>query len=98
MIDICYRTNLPKEVMAYPDVPFPEDLPSFVTNADVNKYLETYTQHFNLRKHIKFNHEVLSVKPVLRHEDKEMWDVVVKDLTNEKIEKNVYDAVIVCNG
>ena len=84
--------------MAYPDLPFPQDLPSFITNADVNKYLETYTEHFNFRKNIKFNHQVLSIKPVLGQEEKEKWDIVVKDLTNETIQKNIFDAVVVCNG
>ena len=84
--------------MAYPDVPFPQDLPSFVTNADVKEYLETYAEHFNFKKYIKFNHEVLSVKPILRKKETEMWDVVVKDLTSKKIQKNTFDAVVVCNG
>jgi cation diffusion facilitator CzcD-associated flavoprotein CzcO len=81
--------------MAYPDLPFPQDLPSFITNAEVQKYLETYTEHFNFKKYIKFNHQVLSIKP--GNKDKE-WDVIVKDLTNETTHKIVFDAIVVCNG
>ena len=84
--------------MAYPDLPFPQQLPSFITNGDVMKYLETYTEHFGLMSYVKFNHQVLSVKPVLKNKEKITWDVVVKDLTNETIHKSVFDAVIVCNG
>ena len=84
--------------MAYPDLPFPEYLPSFITNGDVMKYLETYTEHFALLSYVKFNHQVLSVKPVLKNKEKITWDVVVKDLTNDTIHKSVFDAVVVCNG
>ena len=44
------RTNLPKEVMAFPDFAFEKKLPSFVGHEDVRKYLEDYSTHFNLRK------------------------------------------------
>ncbi|KAK2140224.1 hypothetical protein NP493_5897g00000 [Ridgeia piscesae] len=46
-------TNLPVEVMAFPDFPFNEDLPSFVKHTDVCQYLTDYTDHFHLRDHIK---------------------------------------------
>ena len=50
-----FRTNLPKEVMAFPGYPFPENLPSFIRHEDVLKYLEDYSQHYDLQKLIKVN-------------------------------------------
>ena len=48
-----YRTNLPKEVMAFPDMPFDPSLQSFITHEDVLDYLEKYAAKFNLFKYIK---------------------------------------------
>ena len=47
------RTNLPKEVMAFPDFPFDEKLPSFMRHTDVLDYLEKYAAHFNVLKFVK---------------------------------------------
>lgn len=44
-----YRTNLPKEVMGFPDYPFPSDREeSYIHHSDVLKYLENYAEEFNL--------------------------------------------------
>ena len=85
--------------MAYPDFPFPKHLPSFVLTKDVGKYLEDYAQHFDLMKHIKLEHEVLSVK--VKYADdraKNVWQVAVKNLRNNVVDTNVFDAVVVCSG
>lgn len=82
--------------MAYPDLPFPQGLPSFVTHTDVMQYLRSYVEHFDLGKYINFSHQVLSVKP--RNDKQGVWEVVVKDLTNNTIHEDVFDAVVVCNG
>ena len=47
------RTNLPKEIMAFPDLPFPSHLPSFMHHTDVLQYLQDYTDMFDLRKYIQ---------------------------------------------
>ena len=94
-----FRTNLPKQVMAFPDHPFPNELPSFITNQDVVRYLDTYAERFELKKYIKLDHLVVSVKPIADgNEAKQSWDVVVKDLKSETVEKLLFDAVVVCNG
>jgi len=49
----CSRTNLPKEVMAFPGFPFPDHLPSFIKHQDVLKYLEDYATHYDLLQYIK---------------------------------------------
>ena len=51
-------TNLPKECMAFPDYPFPTSSNSYLHHTEVRKYLEGYTEHFDLKKHIQFNKEV----------------------------------------
>lgn len=48
------RTNLPKEVMAFPDLPFPDDIKeSFIGHRHVLNYLELYAQVYDLKKHIR---------------------------------------------
>ena len=47
------RTNLPKEVMAFPDYPFPNQEESFLHHTEVLKYLESYCDHFDVRPCIK---------------------------------------------
>ena len=44
------HTNLPKELMAFPDFPFPESEKSFVHHSKVTEYLEGYARHFALKQ------------------------------------------------
>ncbi len=63
--NVTYRTNLPKEIMFFPDFPFPSHLPSYVTHQEVLQYLQDYTEHYKLRQFIKFGTLVEQVKPSL---------------------------------
>ncbi|XP_060066421.1 uncharacterized protein LOC132546720 [Ylistrum balloti] len=93
------KTNLPKEVMAFPDFPFRKDLPSFVRHEDMLEYLESYATSFDLLKYIKFSTTVNSVNP-LKSPDKVTWQVTYKDLVNSDVSPvtETFDAVMVCNG
>ena len=60
-----YRTNLPKEVMMFPDFPFDPQLNSFLPHQEVQRYLETYCQSYDIRPHIRVSrpaagHQLLS--------------------------------------
>ena len=44
------HTNLPKELMAFPDFPFPESEDSFIHQSVVKNYIERYAKHFDLNK------------------------------------------------
>lgn len=87
-------TNIPKEIMGFPDFPFPSQVRSFLTSNDVLKYFHLYADTFNLHKNIKFEHHVLRVRPLL--DDK--WEFIVKNLVDDKIETFFFDSVLVCNG
>lgn len=88
------RTNLPHQVMEFPDHHYPEDTPAFASQSDVLNYLHSYANKFDLKKHIKFSHLVVQVVPV----EDEKWEVVVKNLPTNTYETNVFDAVFICNG
>ncbi|XP_063786960.1 uncharacterized protein LOC134936005 [Pseudophryne corroboree] len=94
------KTNLPKEIMEFPDFPFDPSLPSFIHHSDVLKYLEEYTDKFSIRPHIKFNSRVASVSPVLSDGDqrKVSWDVTVHHHDDDKQVAQRFDAVMVCVG
>lgn len=56
-------TNLPKEIMRFPDFHFDPHLPSFIHHTEMAKYLQQYAEHFNLIPYIQFNTVVRSIKP-----------------------------------
>jgi len=92
------RTNLPKEVMAFPDFPFPENKEvSFVHHSEVLEYLESYKNQFEVNQFIKLNTMVSKVHPVLT-EKKTMWEVTTKCMKTEHVVTNLFDSVMVCNG
>ncbi|KAM4547274.1 uncharacterized protein V3H82_020915 isoform 1-T2 [Fundulus diaphanus] len=95
------RTNLPKEVMMFPDFPFDPQLSSFLPHQEVQRYLESYCQHFQVRPHIRFNTAVESVTPVSTTTDGEerkvTWAVTSSDSSGHQ-KTETFDAVFVCSG
>jgi len=99
------KTNLPKEVMCFPDFRYPEAGPSYMHHTTVLKYIEDYAEHFNLKQFIEFSTKVTAVSPILpvSQLNKEMdrfvqWNVESQNLLSNKITSEVYDAVLVCSG
>ncbi|KHJ43814.1 pyridine nucleotide-disulfide oxidoreductase [Trichuris suis] len=94
-------TNLPKEIMAFPDFPFGEQISnSFVSHEVVAQYLQDYADYHNLLPLIKFMHLVVR----LEHDGTaaaaghEPWKVTVKNLKTGQIETELFHSVFVCNG
>lgn len=88
------RTILPNQLMAYPDHPYPEDVPSFPPHPRVLEFLQSYVKRFDLTKLIKFSHNMIRVSPI----DDGKWEVIVKDQPNDVYVTRIFDAVFVCNG
>ena len=100
-------TNLPKECMAFPDYSFPTSSNSYLHHSEVRKYLENYTNHFNLESYIRFGTEVVEVKPVKQNEIKsdiggksrqERWLVTSKNHDAGTTETDEFVGVVVSNG
>lgn len=89
-----YSTNLPKEMMGYPDFPIPEQSRSYIPQKDMHAFLELYAKTFNLYDHIKFKHHVVRVRPY----GDTRWEIIVRDLPNNKYDTYTFDAIIICNG
>ena len=86
--------------MAFPDFPFPSEWPSYISHQKVLKYLEDYASHFKLQKYVNFNSLVSRVRPLVSQEtaDKEVWEVLIRNLDTSRTQVHHFDAVIVCNG
>jgi cation diffusion facilitator CzcD-associated flavoprotein CzcO len=89
------RTNLPKEVMAFPDFPFPSTNHSFLHHTEVRAYLDKYTDHFDVRKYIRFNTSIRHVSPV---NNSAGWMITVENLSTGETTTSNFEAVVVCNG
>ena len=98
------RTNLPKEVMAFPDFAFPKVRHSFLHHTEVTEYLCDYAKHFGILDSIRFNTSVKSVKAIPRQENGSralsgtVWKVKVQDLIGGEVAEESFDGVMVCNG
>lgn len=88
------KTNLPKEVMAFPDFPFDKEEPeSFLHHTKVCRYLRDYASHFDLSRFIQFQKLVKQVTPTSSG-----FRVDVADVRSGAINSTEFAAVIVCNG
>ncbi|XP_030648315.1 flavin-containing monooxygenase FMO GS-OX4 isoform X2 [Chanos chanos] len=94
------RTNLPKEVMMFPDFPFDPKLPSFLHHQDVLHYLENYCNSHAITPHIKFSTVVEEVKPITMETEREgalMWEVISCGKCGGQ-STEMFDSVFVCSG
>ncbi|KAI1619535.1 dimethylaniline monooxygenase (N-oxide forming) [Exophiala viscosa] len=91
------ETNIPKQLMAFSDVPFPEDDPLFPSHQAVLRYLEKYAQ--DVKHLIRFSTAVTDIRLVVdQATGQERWNVVAQGLTRKKTTSAFYDAVVVANG
>lgn len=89
--------NVPKDLMAYKDFPFPDDVPLFPLQSQILSYIENYSK--SVQDYVRFNTEVVSVTWV---NDKKQWEVVSRSLETDDSVSNgtieYYDAVAVAVG
>lgn len=74
--------------LGYSDFPIPDDKPDFLSHWEVAEYLDTYADHFDVRRHITFRTEVTDVSPV-----QGKWEVALRSG-----ERRRYASVLVANG
>lgn len=86
-------TNLPKEIMGFPDFQFSEQSRSYIPAEDVLKFYQAYAEKFHLLELIRFDTQVVRVRPF-----NDGWEVLVQDVKQKKFETLIFDAVLVCNG
>jgi hypothetical protein len=88
-------TNIPKQLMQYSDQAFPSRSLLFPTREDVQKYLIGYSE--DVRHLIAFSIQVEDIS--LSQEDgQDRWDLTARSTIDNKVTKNVYDAIVIANG
>ncbi|KAE8150097.1 hypothetical protein BDV25DRAFT_117493 [Aspergillus avenaceus] len=87
-------TNIPKELMAFGEKPFPPDVQVLPKYSTVRKYLGEYAE--NVKGHIQFETQVVQVRP--RSIEQNTWTVTTKNLRTGVDTTDSYDAVVVASG
>lgn len=64
-------TNLPKEIMGFPDFPIPKQEKSYISAEDMLAFLNLYSEEFHVKEQIKFQHYVIRVRP----KGEKQWEV-----------------------
>ncbi|XP_077188362.1 flavin-containing monooxygenase 3-like [Paroedura picta] len=88
--------NACKEMMCFPDFPFPDDFPNYMHNTKLHEYIQLYAKHFDLVKYIKFKTLVIHVKKRPDFEITGQWEVETE--REGRVESAVFDAVMICSG
>ncbi|KAK7150603.1 hypothetical protein R3I93_011749 [Phoxinus phoxinus] len=89
--------NTSKEMMCYSDFPIPAHFPNYMHNSLIMDYFRMYAEHFQLKRHIRFQTKVLHVTPRPDFPHSGQWDVETESKDGRR-EKQVFDAVMVCTG
>ncbi|KAJ9145101.1 FAD/NAD(P)-binding domain-containing protein [Pleurostoma richardsiae] len=79
-------TNISKERGCYTDFPFPDETPSLCPASEVEKYLESYTEHFKLGPRLRLG---TLVTRVTRDEDRQKWVIHIAGRGSEDFDKVV---------
>ncbi|CAK7355817.1 unnamed protein product [Dovyalis caffra] len=105
------RTNLPREVMGFKDYPFiakkdkERDQRRFPGHREVLLYLQDFASEFGIEEMVRFETEVVHVRPV--EDNIRKWKVRSKRKTIDNhrnigfgfdVDEEIYDAVVICNG
>jgi len=91
-----YKTlhiNTAKNLTAFSDFPFADDVQLFPDHWDMHRYLESYADNFGVRPHIRFRTPVKSVTPNFAQGEAPKWMLTLRDGTSEE-----FDAVVCATG
>ncbi|XP_021538316.1 dimethylaniline monooxygenase [N-oxide-forming] 3 [Neomonachus schauinslandi] len=89
-------TNSSKEMMCFPDFPYPDDFPNFMHNSKVQEYITAFCKEKNLLKYIQFKTLVSGINKRPDFSITGQWDVTTE--RNGKKESAIFDAVLICSG
>ncbi|KIV92819.1 hypothetical protein PV10_04085 [Exophiala mesophila] len=99
------ETNVPKQLMPYAGVPFPDEDPLFPSHGAVLKYLQGYANNVlggdaSATADLRFGVKIREVA-LLQGEGasgKDTWEIQSEHLASGNIKTETYDAVVVANG
>lgn len=83
-----------KKMTEFDDFPMEDGVAEYPSHRDLTGYFRAFTDHFDLRKHYKFNTEVTKVEPI--GGPGEGWRVMWKD--EQGAHEGIYAGVLIANG
>ncbi|XP_031243238.1 dimethylaniline monooxygenase [N-oxide-forming] 3 isoform X2 [Mastomys coucha] len=89
-------TNSSKEMMCFPDFPYPDDFPNFMHNIKIQEYITLFATKKKLLKYIQFETLVTSINQCPDFSTTGKWEVTTEK--NGKKETAVFDAIMICSG
>ncbi|XP_027627348.1 dimethylaniline monooxygenase [N-oxide-forming] 3 isoform X4 [Tupaia chinensis] len=89
-------TNSSKEMMCFPDFPYPDDYPNFMHHSKLQEYIIAFAKEKGLLKYIRFETFVSSVSKRPDFSVTGQWDVTTEK--DGKKESAIFDAVMICSG
>ncbi|QLE54344.1 NAD(P)/FAD-dependent oxidoreductase [Nostoc sp. TCL26-01] len=78
-----------RKITQFTHFPMPANYPDFPSAQNMRDYLNSFADHFDLRRQIQLNHSVSYLRPV----EKNLWEV-----TFTHGEQRLYKGVLICNG
>lgn len=87
--------NVSRERACFTDFPFPDDTGSFPSSVEMDKYLNDYCDHFNLRPHLRLS---TAVKSIRRDDTRHLWLMTVQVNGSKDVETVEFDKVVVALG
>jgi cation diffusion facilitator CzcD-associated flavoprotein CzcO len=87
------KTQTPRDLYCFSDFPMPADYPEWPSGPQVYAYLCAYAEHFDVKKLIRFNTNVVEAT---RIDTRTGWRVRLADAHGETTE--LFDEVVVCTG
>lgn len=91
------ETNIPRGLMGFSDLPWPETTQLFPKHAEVQDYIENYSQ--DVRNLIQFETQVTDLKQ--EQHPSRGWKLKTQPIThdnNPSTEEHHFDAVVIANG
>ncbi|KAH8886379.1 flavin-containing monooxygenase 9 [Thozetella sp. PMI_491] len=85
--------NSSRFISHFTDFPFPDNSPIYPPAPQMHQYFRSYADHFNLRRHIKFNTKISSI---IRNEETQKWELVTEADGAKTTQQ--FDKVVVSNG
>jgi len=89
------RANNSRETYCFSDFNHAKSVGFFPTADDIRNYLESYTDHFQIRQHIRFNSEVTNLKTSAKDPG---YDLTFRNVETDTSETLHFPFLVICNG
>lgn len=89
-------TNSSKEMMCFPDFPYPDNYPNYMHHSKLQEYIQSFAKKKDLLRYIQFETLVSSIKKCPNFVVTGQWEVISEKDGKQK--SAIFDAVMICSG